>query len=516
MVLCAACGTEPGTADPAGSSGTSVAVDGPSSADCADPLAEPEAVATRVRNWRLQYAPHCPAVDAAIDNCSRLRDVSAEDRHRCLDENIALAESCPNVAREALREVLGEGRRADRCRAASRAAVDEALAAYADAIAPHLLANVDALCRGGQPPAAAERCVVEKAGMALAATEAIEEKLVPHEDLLTDDDVAHLFEYCLEFARTPPDEAAACAARLVAVYLGDIEQEDAFLAAARDALRGRVPQQHVDRLAAACVEPAFAGTEDPADCGARLGDAQGGLLEALEPLPDDQHERVVARCLHQRGVVDRDLRLPNPACVASEAADYAALHHPASGYSAAERDPCTTTGYTVTWTARHDCVRRQWLSRERVAAIKAEAIRAAVGRLERAFMRPAVADRCDYAIPDRGSELLSRIAYLPGEHPRDLVRRRVAQCVDGEAAGFDILVSLAGTRHADALERCTESILGRGLTKGRSDWADAAECLGDRARERNDQPLAELLRRCRPWSSSGAAERFPACVEDAP
>ncbi|MCY3814050.1 MAG: hypothetical protein OXH15_19865 [Gammaproteobacteria bacterium] len=56
--------------------------------------------------------------------------------------------------------------------------------------------------------------------------------------------------------------------------------------------------EHVDRLAAACVEPAFAGSEEPTECGTRLGDAQRRILDALGPIPGGQRKR-----RHRNGLV---------------------------------------------------------------------------------------------------------------------------------------------------------------------------------------------------------------------
>ena len=510
-ILAACGGNETGPAD-AVTDVAKASAAGPASADCEGVAYwDDDAVRTPMTNWTLRYGAACPTIPAAAVRCFQLVGVTVDEKAECVTENVAMApESCPAPAREAYLDAFARARLADHCRAATRTAVHDVLAAHSDALPPDA---GNAIAEGCIPrarsPADAERCAADHVRHRAAARSAVDEALAEYADRLPAALLDDLAEGCIGDPGADAVESAVRCAVDDAVYeLARAELRRETTEAARTALLERVPPEVAEELLPTCTARADSAREGAA-CGARLGDAKRDLLAALAPLPGDARRAVVDACLREPGVVDSGLRIPDPACAATDAAAHAAVHDESAGYSAADIDACRKHRR---WSDAHDCVRWRWLTDERIAAIKAEALPQAAARIEPAYVRPAVILRCDYQTGRQARYILNRFPFLAAEHASETVRRRMDQCVDGQAAGYREVGRLARRARDDAFEPCVREVESQ---NGRHDWRRATWCLHQRAERAGDDAFVALLDECRPWNARTTVDDVAACTATA-
>ena len=517
LILLAAAGCSSDETGPAGA--TAEAVEAPSFAgfvsdDCQGvPYLDDHAVRTAMTNWRLRYGTLCPTIPEAVDRCDRLIGTPEKEKFNCVTENVAMAPaSCPDAARNAFLDAFDLLQLVTYCRAAADAALDRALAAHAGDLAPRVSDRIVDRCQFAATPDAVALCVRAAAERHAESSAAVDEALALY-DTLPPGTRTSIVDRCLSGSESA-ESAARCATEAADAEAARAERLRTTAQAARNAVLERLPPEHAEDVTEACAARA-SGPEEAADCGARLGDARRALLDVLAPVAAADRAAVVDGCLAEEAVVDGPLRLPDPGCVADDVAAYATIRDGASGYDAADVESCHRKWGR--WSGAHNCIRFAWLTRERIAAVKAEALPgAAAAGIEWDHVRPTVIEYCDREAGGRASDMVIGVELPPGMHAADAVRRRVRACVDDQAAGFGDVARLAAMARTDAFDDCTRDLH---LWVGRHDWRKAATCIADRAEDDGDAAFVELLRGCttRYWGLSVATlDEIAACGAPSP
>ena len=432
-VLVAACTESPPDGDVA-----AVAVD-VEVADCADvPFRDPEAFGIRLGNWGLAYGRLCPVSHDALSSCFRLADAPPAEIPACLRANAENDPDCPGEMRDALLDVVADMERADACRAIH----------------------------------------VDLSGQAIAAElEAFGD--LPQVDL---DDIA---TECLENHPLDPEVAGRCAVEEAEEWRVELENQRRA-SAAHEAVKAVVAASEPG------IGPGFAAdlrmhcvgsflddpADDPVECANTALAALAAQREIVAALPGERRRPVIDRCIRDGfAVVPRVIA--DAACLREEVAAYAEI---AADY-AEHLEACGGDRRRYSDVAR--CAKGRWLTRERMAAAKAAAVERHIAHLEPEDVRRSIARQCT-----AGTLYIARQPYVAGEHPNDIVARRVGTCADGHVAAYAALRRFAGRTHAGAVDDC----IGRFIP--RYGWSTVARCLRDAARDAGDAAFADAFAPC--------------------
>ena len=454
VVLLAACTESPPDGDVAA---PAVAVD-VEVADCADvPFRDPEAFGIRLGNWGLAYGRLCPVSRDALTSCFRLADAPPAEIPACLRANAENDPDCPEEMRDALLDVIADMERADACRAIHVDLSGQAIAAGLEAFGDLPQVDLDDIateCLDNHPldPGAAGRCAVEEA----------EEWRVE-----------------LEIQRRA---AAAHEAFDAVVAAADLGYGTWF---AND-LRWHCFADYGD-------DPA----SDPVACAKTAVAGVAAQREAVAALPGERHYDAIDRCVKAGLAVVRKPPIADAACLREDVAAYAEI----VGDYAEHLEACG--GDRRRYTDALDCAKARWLTPERIAAAKAGIFERHLPRTEPERVRDVIVRDCG-----RGDDAASFVegddTFLPGEHPRDIVGRRIVPCVESQAAAFAAIRRFAGGTHAAALDRCIER-----RTNKRFGWRSVADCVRSAARRAGDASFADALGAC--TGSGGSVDELVNC-----
>lgn len=402
-----------------------------------------ETFRTRIGNWRLAYGRLCPISADALSGCTQLADATPAESLACIRENVDRDADCPGDMRDALLDIVGDMERSDACRVLyltlSREAIDDAIGKFDDLPQP-ALDDIATICHN-----------------------------------------RHWFH---------PEAAARCVDEIVAARRGEIERERE-LAAARDArldaFDGAVSAADLDpppsankvRLLREHCTAGEPGPGDVAECAATALAALAAQRDALAQLPEEHRPNAFGRCMQAGFAVVSRADIVDAACLRDDAAAYAEIE----ARYAQHFERCG--GHRLRYSEVARCAKARWLNRDRMAAAKAAAVEKHIAQLEPEPVRRSIARQCT-----AGTLYISREPYVAGEHPNDIVARRVGTCAEGHVAAYAALRRFAGRTYAAAVDDC----IGRFVP--RYGWPTIARCLRDAARDAGDAAFAGALAPC--------------------
>ena len=464
--LAAACGDPPG----------SPAATEPTSADCeAVPFTDAAAMQRPVLNWGLRYRSACHRLLEAMQGCGRLVGVSELEKVDCMRENIDLDEQCPEGPREALRDVIDDLRIAQQCRDVEAARAEENardVAGGFDDIPADIAERTVSTC--------VRRFPFDSTEAGLCVQDALDR---------------------YEYNRLLEEAAEAERERAEAERRARVAALDAGLAAALDEHADAWPAGRRDDVADHCRSGDGPATAECVTEAAGLFRAAG---EAVSGVPEVHRGPILDACVKSRKTAHRGLGIADPECAAEDAGALAALGR---GYADDVIDACRTAKRRR-WSQVFACVRRAWITRERLEVAVARELSEATAGLGNGILRPVVTKRCAWTVPRRVDSFRAK-PWLEFEHPADGIARLAGSCVERETSALLGIQRAAGTTYAAAFERCARHAP---RLMGNQHWPYVASCVGDAAREAGGTRFADALRAC---AKSGEAADMAACSASA-
>ncbi|MDE0420735.1 MAG: hypothetical protein OXK76_07590 [Gammaproteobacteria bacterium] len=414
-------------------------------ADCEDvPFrGTAEGFRTRIGNWRLAYGRLCPIAADALSGCTQLADATPAESLACIRENVERDADCPGEMRDTLLDVVADMERSEACRVLyvtlSRDAIADAFGKFDD-LPQGDLDDIATICHNRHwfHPEAAARCVDKTVADRRAAIERQRE---------------------LEAARDA--------------------RTDAFDAAVSAADLDPAPSDDRVRLLGEHCTAGEPGPAAVAECAEAAFAALAAQRDALAQLPEERRQYTLNRCIQAGFSVVSRADIADAACLHEDAAAYAEI----AEHYAEHFERCGARSVRYSDVAR--CAKARWLTRDRMAAAKAAAVEKHIAHLQPEGVRRSIARQCT-----AGTLYIAREPFVAGEHPNDIVARRVGTCAEGHVAAYAALRRFAGRTHAGAVDDC----IGRYIW--RYGWSTIARCLRDAAREAGDAAFADALSPC--------------------